>query len=230
MYDSPIAANNRCDLFHPTNLSGDSEMTSRRKASAPAAASLLSLAALVAAGETGLFAPEASGKPLVDAGHAEMHPELKDAEGNRAFRATAAGVEAAKAAEGQPSGDTGSGQPSGAAPADKPKFAIASDVPMPETVRPASGGRTEQYPFSALEKGQSFFVPGKTPKSLASTVSGARQRYSEEIAGQTRKNRKGADVPATKQLRDFIVKEVPDGKAWGAEYAGVKGSAVWRTL
>lgn len=198
----------------------------RNRASAPApapavAVSPITLAALVAAGDTGIMAPEAAGASLVAAGHAEMHPEFKDAEGNRAFRATEAGI-AANAAASSP------------AETAKPsvKFAVAKTaIPLPAAParkNPIGGGREEQYPFSTLEVGGSFFVPNKTAKQLASTVSGARSRFAEVIEGQTRTNRAGKDVPATKLTRDFAVRDVADGAPWGDEYKGVSGAGVWR--
>jgi hypothetical protein len=199
-------------------------------AAAPAAApavSPLSLAALVAAGSDGLFAPEAAGAALVAAGHAEMHPTATDAQGNRAFRVTEAGIAANSAPEAGSTDSTknGSGKQT-------VTFVVAKNAiplpPAPERKTPVGGGREELYPFASLEVGGSFFVPGKTAKNLASTVSGARARYAEVIPGQTRKNRAGKDVPATKLTRDFAVRDVPDGAQWGPEYAGKAGAGVWR--
>jgi hypothetical protein len=72
-----------------------------------------------------------------------------------------------------------------------------------------------------MEVGQSFFVD-KSAKNLASTVSSANARFAEEIAGETRVDRKGNTVPKTKQTRSFIVRSVEEN--------GVKGSRIWRKL
>lgn len=106
-------------------------------------------------------------------------------------------------------------------------FVIDDSIPVP-----AASGRgrgrgpgVSVYPFDKLTKvGQSFFVP-KAAKNLASTVSGANKRFSEVINGADgkptmRKDRKGNDVPATRQLRQFIVRSVTEN--------GVKGSRIWR--
>lgn len=94
-------------------------------------------------------------------------------------------------------------------------FEIVKGFQMPTPTR-AGNGNTK-YPFDKLEIGDAFFVTGGTVKSLASTVASANARYAEELKhpdGSTvmRENRKGNQVPATKQLRMFMVR------------AGVKGS------
>lgn len=111
---------------------------------------------------------------------------------------------------------------------EKPMFQIEDNVEMPARTRAVGAGRQSQYPFDQLEVGQSFFVPhpNRTDKdgkpitaltSMASNVSGANARYSEVIEGETRKNRKGNIVPATRQLRKFEVRAVEGG------------ARVWRT-
>jgi hypothetical protein len=214
-------------------------MARRQPASAPASApapsapqiALLTLAALVAAGADGLYAPEAAGAALVAAGHAEMHPTATDAQGNRAFRVTEAGI-AANAAASTDAGSASTDAGKAGSGKQTVTFAVAKNVvplpPAPERKTPVGGGREELYPFAGLEVGGSFFVPGKTAKNLASTVSGARARYAEVIEGQTRKNRAGKDVPATKLTRDFAVRDVADGSPWGDEYKGKSGAGVWR--
>lgn len=113
------------------------------------------------------------------------------------------------------------------------KFAIATVDVSQFAASARSAGST--YPFEQLEVGQSFFVPfdaekhkNGTKKFLASTVSSANARYTEEIEGQTRENRKGNTVAATKQLREFVSRDIADGKDWG--HPGVAGAAVFRTL
>jgi hypothetical protein len=103
-----------------------------------------------------------------------------------------------------------------------PKFEIEANVPLPTKTR---GTRKSAFPFDALEIGQSFFVPnenfksGDAAKSLASTVNNANKQHSEPT-GEVRTNRKGNEVPATKQLRQFIVRA--DSKD------GVAGARVFR--
>lgn len=100
------------------------------------------------------------------------------------------------------------------------------DVPMPETVaKPRQ--RSEHYPFSALNVGQSFFVPAteKAPnpvKSLGSTIASAEERFSEaDPAGATFVNRRGNTAPVMHKTREF--KAVADTKD------GVQGARVFRT-
>jgi hypothetical protein len=103
----------------------------------------------------------------------------------------------------------------------KPMFQIEDNVSIPTGA--ASRGNS-LYPFDALAIGQSFFV-SKTEempnpaKSLASTVAGANKRYAVET-GEVRTNRKGNEVPATRQERQFVVRAVKEGDREGAR--------VWR--
>lgn len=111
---------------------------------------------------------------------------------------------------------------------------VISGIEMPSVKRSGGGGRRaqpEKYEFSKMEEGHSFFVADKedgTPatKTLASTVSGANERYSEVVEGQTRKNRNGKEVPVRRALRRFVVRAVADGGPWG--FPGVSGAGVWR--
>jgi hypothetical protein len=180
-------------------------------------------------------------KALVSLQLIEVRNDMHDEAGNIATRATHDGV-AAIEGESDNGDNNGSNnqQPKGnqemttaqtqapAGTATFTKFAIAQ-VALPTAKR---GGRTgSTYPFDQLEVGQSFFVPATEArpdpaKSLASTVTSANERYSEVIPGQTRVNRKGNTVPATKQIRLFAIRSVDDGKAWG--HPGVKGAAVGR--
>ena len=74
-----------------------------------------------------------------------------------------------------------------------------------------------KYPFDALEveTNNSFFIADQESKPAIKTVSPsvaeANRRYSEPIEGETRVNRKGNVVPATRQLRKFIVRKVEGG-------------------
>jgi alpha-acetolactate decarboxylase len=82
-----------------------------------------------------------------------------------------------------------------------------------------------------LAVGQSFFVADSedrpdAAKSMASTVAGANARYAVEVEGKFKKNRKGADVPATEQTRTFICRSVKEQQ----NGAVVTGARIWRTL
>lgn len=178
-----------------------------------------------------LYVDEKAVAALVSAGLVEINPDMRDGADNVAARATSAAME--------PQPMTTPATVTNTAPS---SFTIAS-VPIPAAKR---GGRTGgKYPFDLLEVGQSFFVPDPkkadgTPeldkdgnpvrmaKALASTVTSANERYAEEIPGETRTNRKGKVVPATKQIREFTIRSVEDGAAWGS--TGVKGAAIFRTL
>lgn len=164
----------------------------------------LALATMATTAEDGsftgfMYAQEKDVAALVKAGHAEVNKEIIDAAGAFAVRASAAGLEAYKLETAK-------------AAAKAAGIEIEEGVPMPEFKR-AGGGKkagSSRYPFDALSAGQSFFVENteKMPdayKSLASSVTAANERHSEVIEGQTRVNRKGATVPATRQLREFKV-------------------------
>lgn len=167
-----------------------------------------------------LYVDQKAVQKLIDAGLIEINPDMRDGADNVAARATQ------KASEPAMNAPVSSAVVAAASAA----FAIAS-VAMPTAKR---GGRTgETYPFDKLEKGQSFFVPAtedrpNPAKSLASTVTSANERYSEVIEGQTRQNRKGNIVPATKPVREFAIRSIEDGAPWG--HTGVKGAAIFRTL
>ena len=167
-------------------------------------------------------------KVLIATGLVEVNSEITDGVGHIAARSTAQGA----AFITQPKENTQMNAPQTAqtlAPAAS-KFVIAN-VAIPTPKR--GGGRKAgtQYPFDELEIGQSFFVPAteakpEPVKSLASTVTSANERYSEEIPGQTRINKKGREVPATRQLRQFVVRSIEDGAPWN--HPGVRGAAVFR--
>ena len=99
-------------------------------------------------------------------------------------------------------------------------FAIEDGFAVPTASGRGRGGNT--YPFDALNVGQSFFVPNSedkpnAAKSLASTVSSATARYAEVVEGQFKTNKKGEQVPVTRDTRKFIVRSVEGG------------ARVWRT-
>lgn len=190
---------------------------------------ILELKSLATFGEGGTLWPTKEAVKFDKLGVAELGNAVGD---DTQIRINAAGAEYLKDLE--PGVDTGSnsdnnGNQSGAVAEVKtkgvstvPKFEIEANVPLPTKTR---GTRKSAFPFDALEIGQSFFVPnenfksGDAAKSLASTVNNANKQHSEPT-GEVRTNRKGNEVPATKQLRQFIVRA--DSKD------GVAGARVFR--
>lgn len=172
---------------------------------------------------------------LLAGGHIQVNYDMKDEVDNVAARvimAPQSNDNQAGANESAPNtineGTQAMTAQSPAATPAKTGFAIAS-VALPAAKR---GGRQgETYPFDQLEIGQSFFVPATAErenpaKSLASTVTSANERYSEVVDGEFRVNRKGREVPVTRQLRTFSIRSVEDGAPWG--HPGVKGAAIGR--
>lgn len=228
------------------------------KNSAPAAAARaavtltgVSLLAAIAASENGyMMLTQAEGQDIVNEGFAVVDTSIVEGD-TAAVRLTEAGT--AKLAEtkdngGNPEATAGTAP---AADATKASYDIDDGVPMPTgTVR---RGREGGYPFDKLEIGQSFHV-AKTAENpdpaarLASSVSGARVKYSEEIPGETetvtvKTYKRGPDGkgyakdadgkrivesettetrPKTKLTRDFVCKSV------GADDPKGEGARVWR--
>lgn len=158
-------------------------------------------------GEAGFkFISELDAEYLRDAGLIEINSDMHDEAGNVAARAiqleTTTPTKAASVS----------------------KFEIETGIEMPAKTTRSGAGRTSVYPFDDLEIGQSFFVPNEEGKdaykSMSSTVSSANARYTEEVPGETRTNRKGVTVPATRQLRQFThARSTKDG---------VEGTRVFR--
>ena len=192
----------------------------------PAVVAQMTLAALVAFGSNGTFAKQDAIADLIAAGHAEVNPTVTNEQGEVAVRATQAGYDAMNAPTNTESTGTAVAETKPASTGKK-TFVIETNVPVP-TIAGRGGRSGSIYPFADLPVGGSFFVAnsdvvsGNAAKTLASTVSGQNKLYAEEIPGQTRKNRKGADVPATKQTRAFSARGVTEN--------GVEGARVWRTL
>ncbi len=194
------------------------------------------LKALATFGADGTFWTPKEAAPFVKAGVAETNDSIKEGD-LIATRITEAGVaflasleSGVKVNEGvdtdTASHDNGAtteqvAQTKPAPTTGKPMFQIEDNVSIPTGA--ASRGNS-LYPFDALNIGQSFFV-AKTAemenpaKSLASTVAGANKRYAVET-GEVRVNRKGKEVPATRQERQFVVRAVKEGDKEGAR--------VWR--
>jgi hypothetical protein len=122
-----------------------------------------------------------------------------DAEGKVQAALTAAGLAAVQAAPAvEPAKANVSSVPSETA-----TFEIRSNVPLPTIQRGGGAGRVSKYPFDKLEVGQSFFIPGITTKSFASTING--------------QNRKGKNADPK---RAFTVRTENEN--------GVAGVGVWR--
>lgn len=194
-------------------LSGESASTETSVSAGP----VVTLAQVIEATKADgfVYTAPAFHAALVESGDVEINPEMTDAHGNIATRATAKHTQESSAPMTEH------------VTAAKPSFEIET-VPMPERTRKPSGlraGRTPLYPFDSLEVGQSFFVADKAAdkpafKAMASTVAGANARHSEVIEGQTRVNRKKETVPATRQLRKFKIVE--------DEKNGQKGARIFR--
>lgn len=181
-----------------------------KKASAP----VIGLAEIVAAGANGLYtSPEVHG-PLVEQGLVELNPAGPNETGETLTRATQKGIDSMNT-ETITSADVGN-----LSKVLSSSFAIEDNVPMPTASGRGRGGNV--YPFDALQVGQSFFVPNtedkpNAAKSLASTVSSATARYAEVVEGQFKTNKKGEQVPVTRETRKFVVRSVEGG------------ARVWRT-
>lgn len=164
--------------------------------------------------------------PMVASGLVEINTSMVDAQGDIATRPTAAGL-------AQVAGASAGGDAAATPAAAKPVFTIENAAPPAVTGR-GRGAGTETYPFDKLEVGQSFFVPATADKenpakSLASTVSSAIKRYSTPIEGQTRTDRKGNAVQATKANRKFVVRSrtAAEEAAEGFNH-GQNGARVYR--
>lgn len=198
-------------------------MAKKKKTPAVPAVSLAQIVEATQAG-TILYTSAADHAPLIALGHVEVNPGMANEAGHLATRATPAGIEAVRAALAQPA----------ASASPKVSFDIAPAVPLPS---PSGRGRVagvSVYPFDKLEIGQSFFVPNTAErpdaaKSMASTVSSANARYAEEIPGQTKTNRKGETVPATKQNRQFVLRaRTADEERKAGFDHGKDGVRIWR--
>lgn len=187
-------------------------------------ATVIGLAEIVAAGANGLFTPAAVHGPLVEAGLVEINPAMVNEAGEIATRATQAGIESldsgAIVADNATSEANSAIAETGKTEKVKSMFKIEDSIPVPTISGRGRGGNV--YPFDQLEVGQSFFVANSedkpnAAKSLASTVSSATARYAEVVEGQFKANKKGEQVPVTRETRKFVVRSVEGG------------ARVWRT-
>lgn len=203
--------------------------TKTQAAQAVATVNLALLASVLAATAAGSFVyvSDADAAPMLALTLIAQNPGMTDATGGKATKTTDA---AAAYLAANPVTTVSS--TTAAAPVAKPTFAIVSNFEMPASGR-TGPKRGETYPFGQLEVGQAFFIPATAEKpqperSYASSVTSARARYSKEVPGETRKNRKGRDVAVVTQERDFQIRAVADGVAFGQP--GVKGAAIKRIL
>jgi hypothetical protein len=161
-------------------------------------------------------------KALVDAGHIEVNHQIKDASGKVAARATAKLLESHGTATDASVGESASAT----------AFVLASDIPLPPAAK--GGRRDEQYPFSKMAVGQSFFVPmsEKYPKpweTFGSTVSSATRRFATPHETQTRTNRKGVAVPVLVSTRKFTLRQVMKDQKYANNFVEkADGARVYR--
>lgn len=160
--------------------------------------------------------------PLIEAGLVEVNPTMSNEAGELATRATEKGIATVSKNDTQ---ETAAVAAAATAPAAKSSgFVIEANIPVPSISGRGRTGTT--YPFDKMDVGQSFFVANdeskpNAAKSLASTVSSATARYAEVVPGEFKTNKKGEQVPVTRETRKFIVRSVEEN--------GVKGARVWRT-
>jgi hypothetical protein len=159
-------------------------------------------------------------KELTKAGFVETNPDIKDATGKLAARATEAGLAANTAAIAK----------SAAPHTPAPELIVGTGFEAPAHLMRK---KAETYKFDDLAVGGFIFVAATadkpTPaKSLASTVSAATKRYATPIPGQMRKDRNGKDVQATTNTRLFGVVPVTAGVAYGAFTAPADGAVIFR--
>lgn len=207
----------------------------------------VALLAAIASSENGfMMLTQAEGADIVNQGFAVVDTAIVEGD-TAAVRLTEAGsAEVAKA------NAPAANEAAPAAVAAVSGFAIDTDVPLPTGSAGGSRGRAGGYPFDALQVNGSFHVAAtaETPNpesKLASSVSGARAKYAEEIAGETEERvvktyKRGEDGkylkdadgkrivesettetrPKTRITRDFIVKKVDETDPRGP------GARVWR--
>lgn len=177
-----------------------------------------------------LFVDPEQGRELAEKGFVELNETIIDNYGAVATRLTPSGVYEVEHSEEKDE------TMAKAAPVETP---VGTNVPEAgETVAPAEtstetstdgkfaitkGGfeapkrktvaRTSQYPFEGLEVGDFFFVPGKTAAKMASTVTAANKRFSEETGETESYKFKGEQRtrPVMKALRKFAAADVDGG-------------------
>lgn len=150
-------------------------------------------------------------KALVDAGHIEVNPSIKDASGKIAARATTTLLTSHSTNEATAS------VPGAETIATTATYELEVGIPL--SIAKRGGKKDEQYPFSKMEIGQSFFVAAtaaypKPWETFASTVSSATRRFSTASATETKPNRKGVQVPVLTATRKFTLRQVTKGQTY----------------
>jgi len=222
-------------------------MATKKTAPAAAPAPAINLALLVAIAEATMadsYMHVSAGDvaPLLQAGYVIQNPSIADAAGSLATKTTEQGnayltahvaeVQALKGAAAAPAAATATQTATTAAtPKAKMDIKIVDNFELP-AARRTGPSRSESYPFGQLAVGQAFFIPATAEKpnperSYASTVTSAKARYANAVEGQTRTNRKGRVVPVVTLTRDFAIRRLEDGAAFG--YPGVAGAVIKRT-
>lgn len=173
---------------------------------------------------------------LIAAKLVEVNPNALDANGHPQSRATEEGknyLTANKDEIAKMTAATAQTAATGTAAAAPAGIKLVSNYELPEAPARRGGvARTETYPFGTMEVKQAFFIAATADKpnperSFASTVTSARERYAvPAVPAATRKNRKQVDVPVMTYPRDFKIRRVEDGAAFG--FPGVAGAVVAR--
>lgn len=179
---------------------------------------------IVDAGPAGMFVPQAIAEPLQAEGLIEINLGIKNDAGEIACRATEAGIVQVSETVVLGTRENGTAVMAKVETVAAPAFKIEVGVPIPAPVGRGRSG--SKYPFDVLEVGQSFFVPDSAEHpdasaSLASTVSGATQRYATDHATET-KVVKGKTVPKKVYSRKFALRKVEGGaRVWRIEVNGL---------
>lgn len=192
----------------------------------------LTLAAMLAATAT-VYATKADAKALVDAGHAEINPNIANPDNAKEFavRLTDAGKTAAIDAAN--AGGDNAGNRADDDSGDEFEIETVPADFIGEKRRRGAG--ESRYPFDKLgapvagEALSAFFVPAtaKMPEpwnSLSSAMSAAARRHAKVTGTKPAKDRNGVDTTRNtyEHTRKFAAKE--------GERKGVKGAWVARTL
>lgn len=192
-----------------------------QKVEAPA----ITLSEIVKAGSVGMYVPEALAQELWAKGWIEVNAALKNEKGDVACRATFAGAEAVEAMESAMENPVAVVLASPeVAPKVKSVFSIEAGIPVPPPIGRGRSG--SKYPFDELQIGESFFVADSSEHpdataSLASTVSGATQRFATDHPTET-KTVRGVVVPKKVYSRKFSLRRVEGGaRVWRVAVSGV---------
>lgn len=185
-----------------------------------------------------VYTADAHSAPLIAAGYAEVNRLMTNDKGEKATRATPAGIEYAAQQGATSANQTETERTAATGNEGRSAFTIVKGVEPP---KPKRGGRSGMvYPFDSMEVGDSFFVPATNEKpnpakSLASTVSSATARYAVKDGTKQvpKRDANGNEIPGQfdtvdnyRNTRVFVARAVEDGAPWGSP--GVKGAGVFR--